>query len=96
MAAFTVTTDSQTVYISNEGGANINDSVAIRLAPGATGTVYIERSSKGTAADEDTSFFITGEEVYSSTAVAGIQFNVITDTGTVDIRIDADDSGTFG
>lgn len=96
MASLTVTTSDKLAYRSNEGGANINDSIAIRLAPGASGTVYIERSSKGTAASTSTSFYITGSEVYSATLTAGETIHVITNTGTVEIRIDANDSGTFG
>lgn len=96
MASLTVTTTDKLAFKSLEGASSVNDSVAIRLAPGATGTVYIERSTKGTAADTDTSFFITGTEVYSATLVAGEQVRVVTDSGTVEIRIDANDSGEFG
>lgn len=96
MAALTVTTSDQLVYRSQQGSATNNDSVAIRLAPAETGTVYLERSSKGTPADDSTSFFISGAEVYSATLVAGEEIHAVTDSGTVDIRVDANDSGEFG
>jgi hypothetical protein len=96
MASQTITTTDALVYRSLEGGANINDSLAIRLAPGQTGTVYIQRSSKGTAASSTTSFFITDGEIYSTTLVAGEEVHAVTSTGSIQIRVEANDSGRFG
>jgi len=96
MATMSVTASSKLVYKSVEGGAGRNDSISIRLAPGVTGTVYLQRSTKGTAATTTGSFYITDSEVYSATLVAGEQIQAIVASGTLEIRIDADDSGTFG
>lgn len=93
MATFTVTTASQRVYTARSGQAQAPDQVAIRLAPGVTGTVFIQRGKAATVAG---SFFIKDSEVYSTTLISGQTINLIVSSGTTEVRIDGEDDATYG
>jgi len=96
MATLTAGTADKLAYRSITGAAGSVDSVAIRLAPSATGTVYIERSTQDTPADPSSSFYISNGDIYNATLVAGECLHVITETDDIEIRIDGNDSGEFG
>lgn len=98
MAKVHVTTTSRLAVKSNEGTQARPDAVQMRVVPSGTGTVWIKRTSggKNTVADTTTCFYFTETEAYEATLVAGDEINVITDSGTIDIVIDGDESMTFG
>lgn len=90
MAAFTVTTTAQTVYISTEGTATVPDEVTIQLADGASGNVYIQRNAEAVS---DESAFISDGATWDGTLTAGQYISVVTDTGTVDILVGGEPTG---